>query len=284
MQTSLGMAKFILSIASLALLSPIFRGTLKHSVDSLDSIPDAFKSEYKQVDGKFVLDVEGAVASSRLAEFRDTNIALMNKLKEFETKFAGVDPEKHAKLLSMESDLAAGKLKGTAAEQILEERTKAMKSEFDKQLETAKKENETLRSELAKVSIDQALVSEAVKQGLQPSATMDVIQRGRTTWKLEDGKPVAYGPDGKQRWNKAGEAFSMADYVAELIVEAPHLFKANAGAKTDPTKTDGKGNYTGENPFKTGNLTEQGKIFQQNRDLYYRLAAEAGVKPLIPRT
>ena len=64
---------------------------LKFIVDTLEGVDQTVASLYeKQEDGKFRLNVEGAVPREKLDEFRNTNIELLKKVDAFK----GVDVKK----------------------------------------------------------------------------------------------------------------------------------------------------------------------------------------------
>ena len=56
---------------------------LKFVLDSLEDLEDNVKALYsKHTDGKFYLDVEGAVSKSKVDEFRDNNVSLKQQIEE----------------------------------------------------------------------------------------------------------------------------------------------------------------------------------------------------------
>lgn len=250
---------------------------LKYSYDNEADIPADQKAFYALKDGKWVLQVDGMVARAKLDEFRDNNTALTKELNDFKAKFKDVDPAKFTELLAIETDLRNGKVKdGKTVEQILEERTGVMKKAHADELEKLKGENQQLHGSLSKLTINDAVVREATAKGLRETAVDDVIARAQRTFKIEGGKVVAFDGE-KQRYNKAGEAFTMNDFVEELIGGAPHLFKDSSGTGSQQQQQGGA--YTGPNPWAKGtaNLTEQGKLIKADPKKAKQLAQAAGV-------
>ena len=71
-----------------------------------------------------------------------------------------------------------------------------------------------------------------------------------------------------------------AQFVQDLASRASEAYlfkpKGGSGSGSSGAGNTGAGGYSGVNPFKTKNLTEQMKLFKTNRPLYDRLKAEAG--------
>ena len=58
-------------------------------------------------------------------------------------------------------------------------------------------ERDTLHGRLTAIQIDQAVVTEATKRGLRPTAIPDITARARMTFKLVNGVPQAFDGDGQ---------------------------------------------------------------------------------------
>src|SRR3954471_24123600 len=101
----------------------------KFIIDKLEDAPEALRSHYtERADGKWVFQIEGAVPSEKLKEFRDKNTELLKAAEAFKD----VDPEEYRRLLAIKNDLEKGKLKdGKTVEEVIEERTGAMKKQFE---------------------------------------------------------------------------------------------------------------------------------------------------------
>lgn len=254
---------------------------LKYKIAKLEDIAEAFRSLYAPAaDGVgFVLQVEGAVPTDRLNEFRDNNVALKKEVDAFKAKYGDLDPEEYKRLKSIEDALKSGKIKGTDAEKILEERTAEMKREHDKALKKLQDENTSINGRLETLLINEAAVNAGLEKGLRATAKDDLAARARGTFKLVDGKVVAFGADGKEMFGREGQPMQIGEWIDTTLKNAPHLFEPSNG-------TGGKGNQGGAggaggnvNPWKkeTFNLTAQGQIFKTNPDLAKRYMAEAGV-------
>lgn len=244
--------------------------------EAFDALSDALKAEYKkrESDGKYVLDVQGAVPSEKLKEFRDANIQLKADLE----KFTDVDPVKYKELLKIETDLRSGKVKdGKTVEEIVAERTEAMKLAFEKEKTTLTKQLEGTTGELTRLKIADAAVAVGAELGLRPTAREDLIGRVSQLFKLRDGKPVAIDPQGNEIYGAGAEPLTVKEYVSGLVEKAPHLFEPSNGGSAPGNRGNGAVNRN-VNPWKkeTFNVTKQGEIYKANPELARRMAQEAG--------
>ena len=79
---------------------------MKAVISALTEVAEPLRTEYVEKDGKFHLKVEGDYAplieaNTRLAEFRDNNRNINNKVTELDGKlktFEGIDPTEYTKM------------------------------------------------------------------------------------------------------------------------------------------------------------------------------------------
>ncbi|MBI1178315.1 hypothetical protein GC207_12840 [bacterium] len=282
---------------------------LKYKLKSKEEAPAELASLYVERDGAFVLDVEGAVDKTKLDEFRTTNVALLKERDELKQRFEGIDPEefkqlKEAHQKAEEERLLRGNsphpgpLPGGAREseeekerklqaererieKVIEGRVKNFRGDLEKQINQLTTERDALNTRLAAIQIDQGVITAATKRGLRSTAMADITSRARTVFRLVNGVPTAFEPDGKAvRYGRDGlTPLSIDEWVDGQVAEAPHLFEPNTGG--------GSGNHNGaggaglrgigKNPFRkeTWNLTEQMKIAKHDPQLAARLKAAA---------
>jgi hypothetical protein len=139
------------------------------------------------------------------------------------------------------------------------------------------KRAEAAEARVAEFVIDGELRKAAMELGVLDTAVDDVLLRGKTTFKMVNGKATAFGPDSKEIYRpKDGEPLNIRDFVEELAKKATHLFKASKGA--DSQGGDKTGSPGGKNPWKKDsiNLTQQMQIIRENPALAARLKSEAG--------
>ena len=247
---------------------------LKYKYTTKQEIPVEHQSLYVERDGAWLLDADGVVSQSKLDEFRQNNITLTNQLKRFE----GIDPDAVRQLADDKRKLEeAQQLKAGEVDKVIEARLKSARAEWDKQHGVVVAERDALTGRLTAIQIDQAVVTEATKRGLRPTAIPDITSRARTNFKLVNGVPQAFEADGQTaRMGKDGVTpMTLAEWVDALVSDAPHLFEANAGGGAAGSGSGGAGNRSVKNPFRkeSFNLTEQMKIQKTDPQLAARLKA-----------
>ena len=152
--------------------------------------------------------------------------------KNFEKKYAGIDPEQARKLLEekenkeMEDQKARGEF-----EKILKE-----------QAEKSNKEIAGLRSEIEKVKVDGALLNAASKnQAINPDQVKDLL-KGNVKL-TDDGKVEILAENKQPIYNKDGDLKSIDEYVKDFITENPHFQTATpsgSGSKANLGKVNAK--------------------------------------------
>lgn len=266
---------------------------IKYKLETLDGVDAAIAALYSEKDeaGKklFVLDVEGAVDETRLNEFRSNNVTLKKQIAEVNHRFDGIDPDEHRKLKEAVGGLSADEIpeivsKAKNLEKVIETRTAAMRAEHDKTVGKLTADRDRIQGQLSELSINQAVLAEATKLGLKPTAQVDITTRARQVFKLDsNGSPVAYEADGKtMKYGKDTNPLSIVEWCESMKVVAPHLFEESKG--TGNAAGSGNGNDSGGekgNPFKKGSssysVTKQMVMMKQDPAKARRLAAEAGV-------
>lgn len=228
---------------------------LKFVIDTLDSVPEAVRSHYTERDGKFVLGVEGVVPKERLDEFRNNNVDLKKRLEVFD----GVDVEKYRSLTEQEAKIREKKLIDAGkVEELLAERVGSMKSEHDKQIQALTAANQAATGQLEKLVIDGSIRDQAIKAGVRPTAIDDVLLRGRSVFRLQDGKAVPMDGD-KPIYGKSGDPMGIDEWVGSLTDRAPHLF--------EPSQGGGSKQGAGARPSTPGRIAPaDNRAFLQNLD------------------
>jgi len=218
---------------------------LKAVLKTLDGLPEALKALYKQEGEQFVLDMTeediaahpGAGGLSRaLAREREAAKAAKKRLEELEEKYKDLDPEAARAAIQKELEnkdkklLDEGKL-----EELIATRTERMRADFDKQLKAQKDALKAAQdslaatgNQLAEITIFGAVKDAALGKGARKEALVDITNRAREIWKLEEGKPTARkGQD--PIFGKNGEALTITEWVEGLAQEATYLFEPSKG-------------------------------------------------------
>ena len=247
---------------------------LKFKYATKQEIPAEHQSFYVERDGAWLLDADGVVSQTRLEEFRQSNIGANQTIDALKKRFEGIDPDEFRRLVEENRSLRTATLSEDAKRE-MDAQLKASKTGFEKQLAAVAGERDALSGKLSGLLIDQAVVTEATKRGLRPTAIEDITSRARTTFKLVEGVPQAF--EGQTaRMGKDGP-MTLAEWVDALVSNAPHLFEANAGSGAAGSGSGGAGNRSVKNPFRkeSFNLTEQMKIQKSDPQLAARLKAAA---------
>jgi hypothetical protein len=247
---------------------------LKYKYTNKQDIPAEQQLFYVERDGTWLLDADGVVSQSKLDEVQQNNVTLTNQLKRFE----GIDPDAVRQLAADKVRLEeAQQLKAGEVDKVIEARLKAARAEWDKQFSVVTGERDALNGRLTAIQIDQAVVNEATKRGLRPTAMPDITARARSTFKLVNGVPQAFDGEGQTaRMGKDGP-MTLAEWVDALVSDAPHLFEANAGGGAAGSGGGAAGNRSVKNPFRkeSFNFTEQMKLQKNDPALAARLKAAA---------
>jgi hypothetical protein len=243
---------------------------LKIKYEKRDEIPAELAAHYTERDGAFYLEAD---RDPKLEEFRTNNVALLKENRELKERFAGIDPEDVRKLAAEKARLEEEqRLKEGKFQEVLADRIKSA-------LSPVVAERDALTGRLTAIQIDQAVVTEATKRGLRPTAIADITSRARSAFKLVNGVPQAFEADGQTpRMGKdAVTPMTLAEWVDGLVGDAPHLFEANAGGGATGSGSGGAGNRSVKNPFRqeTLNITEQMRLEKTDPQLAARLKAAA---------
>lgn len=261
----------------------------KYTYTNAADIPPALKDFYTEKDGKWTIDIDGAASIERVTEFRDKNIALQKENTDLKATWDGFSKDEVAALIEKKAEIEGAKVKNDGEFQVkLKERTDAMKLDYEKKLADLQKVSDRQSVQLSEVIIDKHLIEEATKLGLRPEAAEDLLNRGRSVFKLKDGKPVAFNKDGAEIYDTDASPLQPANWIKGLAKSAPFLFVESAGGGSQGGAGGGGGKtvtVTG-NPWKQGaeyNMTKQGEMFKANPAEARRLAAEAGTPiPVTP--
>lgn len=254
--------------------------SLKFQVENLDEIEETHHSLYREDNGKYVLDVEGARPSSdvdKLKSALDAERKLHKQFKDqyttWETRFTGKNPDdvlaqlERIPLLEAESQ---GKWDAKKHQEVLETTVKQRLAPLE--LEKAKLAQaiaereqviEQYRAADRRRTIHDAVRAEAVKGGFQDTTYAGV------------GSPLMLMAESNLTINSVGDVvvdenkayasgLPVREFLGELKNHHPYMLKQSMGGGAaggaDPR---GAGGSSG-NPFKTNNLTERGKAMKEH--------------------
>ena len=255
--------------------------TIKNTYDNVEDIPQGMESVYthNEDSGKYTFnaEVEGMVSKTRLDEFRDNNVNLRKEvegydtrmeesamaldkmrsdMKSMEEKFSGVDMDEWASLQAERKAMAekelieAGdvdKLINSRVDEVIAAKQKelhAQKEAYEHQVLSLQEDLVNYDGQLNKMLVDNEISKIASQAGVQTSALDDVLARGRSVFRVEDGQAVAFSDEGRQMYlEDAVTPLGIDGWVEGLTKSAPHLFESSQGAGTPqptsaPVKTE----------------------------------------------
>jgi hypothetical protein len=202
--------------------------SLKFVVDSVDGLSADVAGLYtKNNDGKYYLEVDGAVSKTKLDEFRENNVKLLKDLE----KYKDIDPAKYGDLLKLQAKADEKKLIDAGEiDKVVEQRVNQMRDTMSTEITTLKQANDVAKRQLESLLIDSSVRDAAIKSGVQPLAVDDVLLRAKTTFQVKDGAAVPVDSKGGIIFGKDGSTpMSVADWTASLKKSAPHLFQGSSG-------------------------------------------------------
>ena len=212
---------------------------LKFIVDTLEGVDQTVASLYeKQEDGKFRLNVEGAVPREKLDEFRNTNIELLKKVDAFK----GIDAKKYGELVALEKRVTDKELVDAGkVDEVVQGRISQMKTEHEGVVTQLNEQLGVANRQLESLLIDSAVRVKALESGVLPTAVDDVMLRAKTAFKIVDGRAVPHS-DGKVVYGKDGvNPMSVEEWIGSLAKNAPHLFGSTQGGGASGSRTGSGG-------------------------------------------
>lgn len=251
---------------------------LELHVDSLDSLDEAVKGFYKESDkGGFTLDVSGYKDPDpdglKTAFEKQKDLAKKSKeelntlkqtLKDLQSKYDGIDPEKVKNLLSkLENDDEAKLLAEGKIEEVVSRRMQKLSDEYERKLADEKKRAEQANGKATSFEnlvLENNIRSAAVESGLHKHAVEDAIIRARSIFTLDEKGQAVQIENGEVVLGKDGKKpFSPKDWLDEMKERAPHWFPA-----------DNSGGGSGGNKNRTGPGKDLGSLNPRERLLAAR--------------
>lgn len=263
-------------------------------------MPFAVKTEFETVEdaiaylkgdvSKTIKQLESSVSSleeekTKILAKRDEALNEAKTVKAKYKKFADYADKEDFDPVALEKESADLKAKLSEFEKStseVETRYRQLydedKKKFEERLAAIEKEREEEkhRTEQERKDAEAArLKSDAISEF---SRSTHGIRNPEQFWRLFGEGMVERGDDGKLYVNHK----SVSEYVETIKSNEDNLhhFKPSgaSGSGTSPNSSSGgSGGYKGKNPFSKDslNLTEQGRLFKENKELYNKLKAEA---------
>ena len=258
---------------------------LKTILDSLDDVPEALQGEYKEVDGKFILDIEGidahpSVVNLKTAHERQktTNKTLQTDLTSAKARLEGLPDDFDVDAYEALKATAEGKAPAKTDEQVAQLRIQLDRKH---QSEMAKKDDRILVLEgaVSRATIDdglsKALDEAGIDPAFKPGAMALLKSKGAVKLVEEDGTFKATVETDMGPMPLAGyvKDWSGSD-EGKIYVKKPTGGDAGGGT----------GQKFADNPWdssngKKPNLTKQQDLISENPSKARQMAQAAGVTP-----
>jgi hypothetical protein len=182
----------------------------------------------------------------KLDQFRSNNVKLMKEKESLESKYADVDMDQYAELLTKHNEQKDKKLIDSGKiDELFEEKTKRLREDHNKYTKTLQEENEVYKRQLEGLMIDAAVRDNAIKNGVASTAIDDVLLRAKAVFKLKEGQAVPYDAEGNVKFsNGSSNPMSVEEWVKGLSGLAPHLFSPSTGSGSQHGVKGSAGNNT----------------------------------------
>lgn len=214
---------------------------LKQTLDDIHEVIGPLRDFYaKSEDGKFHLSVDGE--SSKLAAFRDKNIALMKEAVQLKTKYEGIDPDATlVKLTEAEAKLAAFDGVDPAEYRLLKARPDVTKRAAELEADLA-----TEKAAHAATQFKNTTTVEFLKAGGRESAVDYMVTEAAKVFAV-DGTTKEFSKE------NPGVPLTVAEWMTQQFTTSNFAFNPSRGGGAGPTQTGGVhrlGAHSGKNELR----------------------------------
>lgn len=232
--------------------------TLPFEVETVEGLDEPYAKLYShdESSGKYYLKVEGAVAKSKLAEFRENNVKLLKEMEAIKSQYKDINIDEYKALKEQIAKDGHGSKAFTPDE--VEKEVKARVREMETQWETLNKDLEN-RLKTTQQLLESRVIDGDIRDafskvgGMHQTAIDDIILRARAVFKMENGKAIPYEQDGSILYSKDGRSpMTPQEWLTNQKRNNPHWVIQSAGSGAS------KGNALGAN--KIEDMTPQQKI------------------------
>ena len=243
--------------------------------EDLAAQPEAVRGLYQQIDGRWVLPVEGVVPAAdleatrqKLAEFRDNNTRVLKALEmpDGETRTVSeyirdlrattrdLDIDEYKALKAEATKLKSKGFKdadglGTFLQQSIEKATKPLSDK----LALIEEDRAKLKRDLESAKLRDAIAAIGTAKGVKPKALPYVLDKAKDLFRIVDDKVSAV--DGVCSLLRPDAPLTTDEWLDTLSKTDDFLFEPNTGGGAKPGAAGGKVSpYLG--PFRTSAGTE----------------------------
>jgi hypothetical protein len=226
---------------------------LKTVVDDINSVPEAFRKEYEQKDGKFYLSLDGqpagfvaaadlALANGKVVEFRDKNIALMQEvepLRKLKTDFDGIDAVAAKDALAKAAQLKEkGVTKADDVAKLVADSVAAALKPVQDQLAQSEAARKADNDRANRATMRQTIGEQFTKIGGKAKALDFVLAQAESVFEVRDGQVVAKA----NQFSAAnpGNPLPVTEWLGSQARENDFAFEPSNGGGANP-KNNGNG-------------------------------------------
>ncbi len=264
--------------------------TLELSYDTLDAVPETFRSLFSEKDGKAILTgINGLKTSADVANVqealrkeRSDHAAAKESLKPWLA--LGKKPDEILTSLDRMSELeaaAGGKIDETKIQTMVESRLAQKTAPLERQLRdttaelnTVKAERDELKTGLQRRDMSDVIRSVATEMKVVPTAIADIELIAQSYLERDESGQFIV----KNGINGVTAGLGVKDFMKEMQKQRPHWWPASAGGGAG----GGNGGFGGDpNPWAatSWNLTAQGKVVtEKGMAVAEQMAKAAGSK------
>lgn len=249
---------------------------LPFEVDTLDSIPETVRDQYVESEGgKFRLDLDGyedpAGLKSALEKERSEKKDRDRQLREMQKQYDGIDPEKTREMLSrLEQDEESKLIAEGKMDEVINQRTERMRSDFESKLTQAQQEAEAAKTFAGKFRsrvLSDEIRSAASKIGIVDTAVTDAVYRAKELFEVDDEGNVV--PTEAAGLDANGKPLTPETWLESMRDNASHWFPTPKGGGAPGN--DGKG--SGQKRSAMSAEQKHAYIQKHGQQAYLRLPA-----------
>lgn len=215
---------------------------LKAILDSLDGLSDAVKGEYEEFDAddagtkKFRLSVEGAdslVDNSGIKNALEKERTKARLVDAIRKEFPGATDDEIRELVKKAKEMKGKGGKGDGEQPDTEKLVAKLRKEIDEEYAPIKLENETLKSKVRRVLLDDQVRKEAVDAGIIGDDIEDVLELTRKHFDLDEkDRVIVLDEDGDP------SSVTLKKFFTDVFKKRkPKFYKAPEASGGDATGT-----------------------------------------------
>ena len=197
--------------------------------DGFEALPEEVKAFYTKKNDGYILETD---SSEKLNEFRDNNRNLFRENEEFKKKTNDLESklEQLQKTVTEKNEkelMSEGKI-----EELLTQRTEAMRQSYEEKLENLAKNYETAEKTLDIHIVENQIRDAAIKANAKNDRAVDhIIRAVRPNLKRDGTNAVRVDKEGNPVMSEDGSTpQGIADIVEELKVSDGFLFAESTGS------------------------------------------------------